>query len=158
MPEYAWPISLVIAWIIFFLLVDWSRLKYTIWGGAIASILQILVDTAAMKMDLYHVKNITHILGSSVYFTFGVVFTVGVLFTQSMPVSRWMQALNILVVVALFSIEEHLYVKIGVLEYTHWNHQASIFINLLVFTGFTWLVDTLKLNRVGRIEKGGSII
>lgn len=158
MPEYAWPISAVIAWIIFFLLVDWSRLKYTIWGGVVASILQILVDTAAMKMDLYHVKTLIYILGSSVYFTFGVVFTVGVLFAQSMPVSRWMQGLNMLIVVALFSIEEYLYVKIGVLEYTHWNHPASIFINLLVFTGFTWLVDAVKLNRVGRVEKGSSIL
>lgn len=147
LPEYAWPITAAIAWIIFFLLVDWSRLKYSVWGGVIASILQILVDTAAMKLDLYHVKNLVHILGSSVFFTFGVVFTVGVLFAQSLPVSRWMQTVNILIVVALFSIEELLYLKIGVLEYTHWSHSASIFINLLVFTSFTWLVNTLQLNR-----------
>jgi len=153
LPEFAWLISAIIAWVIFFLLVDWTRLKYTIWGGIIASTMQVLVDTAAMKMNLYHVESMVHILGSSVFFTFGVVFAIGVIFTQTMPVSRWLQALNILVMVALFSIEEHLYVKIGILEYVHWNHPASIFINLLVFTSFTWLVDKIGLNSA-QVKRG----
>ncbi|OPY58937.1 MAG: hypothetical protein A4E55_00543 [Pelotomaculum sp. PtaU1.Bin035] len=155
LPEYAWPISAVIAWIIFFLLVDWSRLRYTIWGGVFASALQILVDDAAMKMNLYQVKTLISVLGSSVFFTFGVVFAIGVLFAQSLPVSRWLQVFNILVVVALFSVEEYLYVKIGVLKYLNWNHPASIFIDLLVFTSFTWLVEALGLNQAGCVGRGG---
>jgi len=153
LPEFTWLVGAVIAWIIFFLLVDWKRLKYTIWGGVIASTMQILVDTAAMKMNLYHVESKINILGSSVFFTFGVVFAVGVLFAQTLPAWRLLQALNILVMVTLFSMEEYLFIKIGVLKYINWNHPASIFINLLVFTSLTWLVDTLGLNN-GQVKKG----
>lgn len=148
MPQYAWLVSAVIAYVILFLLVDWKRLKYTIWGGIIASIIQIAVDTTAMKMNLYRVESIYNIWGSSVFFTFGVVFAIGLLFTQTLPSGRLWQGLNILVLVALFSMEEYLYIKMGVLEYINWNHPSSIFINLLVFTSLTWLVDTLRLNRM----------
>jgi hypothetical protein len=46
--NYAWIASAVIAWIIFFLLVDWSRIKYTVWGGFITVALQLLVDTGRL--------------------------------------------------------------------------------------------------------------
>ncbi|OPX90460.1 MAG: hypothetical protein A4E53_01012 [Pelotomaculum sp. PtaB.Bin104] len=155
MIKYAWLISAVIALVVFFLLVDWSRIKYTLWGGVFASMLQILVDTGAMRLNLYRVETIISILGSSVFFTFGVVFTIGVLFAQTLPESHWLQALNILLIVALFSAEEYLYLQIGVLEYINWSHSASIFINLLVFTSFSWLVTVLGLNRAGRGTRGG---
>ncbi|MDD3652804.1 MAG: hypothetical protein PHO01_01270 [Desulfotomaculaceae bacterium] len=117
--------------------------------------LQILVDTGAMKLNLYRVETLIPFLGSSISFTFGVVFTIGILFAQTLPGSRLLQALNIIVIVALFSAEEYLYIKIGVLEYLNWNHLASIFINLLVFTSFSWLVTVLDLNCARRGARGG---
>lgn len=147
---FAWMISAVIAWVIFLLLVDWSRLKYTVWGGVMTSMVQLLVDTGAIKLNLYRVESIFYILTSSFFFTFGVVFTIGILFAQTLPASRRLQALNILVLTALFGLQEILFVKVGVLEYLNWNHAASIFIDILVLTSYTWLVDSLGLNRAGR--------
>ncbi|MDD4170524.1 MAG: hypothetical protein PHD36_09805, partial [Desulfotomaculaceae bacterium] len=114
-----------------------------------------LVDTGAMKLNLYRVETLIPFLGSSISFTFGVVFIIGVLFAQTLPESRLLQALNIIAIVALFSTEEYLYIRVGVLEYLNWSHPASIFINLLVFTSFTWLVTVLGLNRAGRGAGGG---
>lgn len=155
LPKFAWLISAVIAWIIFFLLVDWFRLKYTIWGGVITLVFQLLVDTGAIKLNLYRVESIFYVITSSFFFTFGVVFTVGILFAQTLPVSRRLQALNILVITTLFSLQELLFVKVGVLEYLNWNHAASVFMDLLVLISYTWLVDSLGLNRAGRKGMGG---
>lgn len=153
--KYAWLITAVIAWIIFFLLVDWSRLKYTIWGGVMTSMVQLLVDTGAMKLNLYHVESFINIMGSAAFFTFGVIFSVGILFAQTLPASRWLQALNILVITTAFSLQEILFVKVGALEYLTWKQPASTFIDLLVLTSYTWLVDSLGLNRAGRKGTGG---
>lgn len=155
MIDYPWLISAIIAWVIFLLLVDWSRLKYTVWGGVIALILQFLVDTGAIKLHLYRIDSVLSILGSPVFFTFGVVFAIGILFAQTLPESRLLQALNILLLVALFFAEEYLYVQVGVLEYLNWSHPASIFTDLLVFTSLSWLVNALGLNRAGRSARGG---
>ncbi|MDD2554580.1 MAG: hypothetical protein PHP51_08410 [Desulfotomaculaceae bacterium] len=149
MPEYTWLISAVVAWIIFFLLVDWSRLKYTLWGGLFVVALQLLVDSGAMDLNLYHVNILVKFLNSSVFFTFGVVFVVGVLFAQTLPSSRWLQALDILVTTALFCWLESLFVKVGVLEYINWNQAASTAINFLAITSYAWLVDSLGLNQAG---------
>lgn len=137
------------------LLVDWSRLKYTVWGGLITAVLQILVDTCGTRLNLYHVESYFKIWGSSPFFTFGVVFTIGVIYAQTLPASRWLQALDILVVVALFVLQEHLFVMNGVLQHLNWSCAASIFIDLLVLTSYTWLVDSLGLNRAGRRGMGG---
>jgi hypothetical protein len=153
LPEYAWLISAVVAWIIFFLLVDWSRLKYTFWGGLSVVALQLLVDSGAINMRLYRVIYLVKFLNSSVFFTFGVVFVVGVLFAQTLPSSRWLQALDILVTTALFCWLESLFVKVGVLEYLNWNQAASTVINFLAMISYAWLVDSLGLNRAGRRGK-----
>jgi hypothetical protein len=153
LPEYAWLISAVVAWIIFFLLVDWSRLKYTFWGGLSVVALQLLVDSGAINMRLYRVIYLVKFLNSSVFFTFGVVFVVGVLFAQTLPSSRWLQALDILITTALFCWLESLFVKVGVLEYLNWNQAASTVINFLAMISYAWLVDSLGLNRAGRRGK-----
>lgn len=152
--NYAWIASAVISWIIFFLLVDWSRIKYTVWGGFITVALQLLVDTGAISLNLYRVESIYNILTSSAFFTFGIVFTIGVIYAQTMPESRWMQALNIIVATILFSLQEVLFIKVQALEYTNWSHTASIFVNILVFISYTWIVDSLGINRAGK-KRGG---
>lgn len=153
--KHAWLITMIIAWIVFFLLVDWPRLKYTVWGGVMTAVVQLLVDAGATSLNLYHIQSSLTIIGSSPYFTFGVVFTVGTLFAQNLPASRWLQLLNIVVITAAFSLQEFLLVKVGALEYLHWNHPASTFIDLLVLTSYTWMVDSLGLNRAGRMRTGG---
>ncbi|MFX4261725.1 hypothetical protein ACOBQJ_05950 [Pelotomaculum propionicicum] len=152
--NYAWLASAIVSWIIFFLLLDWSRIKYTVWGGFITVALQLLVDTGAMNLNLYRVESFYYILTSSTFFTFGVVFTIGVLYAQTLPENRWMQALNIIVATTLFSLQELLFIKVQVLEYISWSHAASIFVNILVFISYTWIVDSLGLNRAGK-ERGG---
>lgn len=155
MPEYTWLISAAVAWIIFFLLVDWSRLKYTLWGGLSVAALQLLVDSGAMNLNLYLVNAQVKLLDSSVFFTLGVVFVVGVLFAQTLPSSSWLQALDILITTSLFCWLEFLYLKVGVLEYLNWNQAASTVINFLAIISYTWLVDSLGLNRAGRGRMGG---
>ncbi len=153
MSEYAWLISAAVAWIIFFLLVDWSRLKYTLWGGLSVVALQLLVDSGAMNLNLYRVDAEVKFLDSSVFFTFGVVFVIGVLFAQTLPSSRWLQALDILVTTTLYCLLEFLFIKMGVLEYLNWNQAASTAINFLAIISYAWLVDSLGLNRAGRRGK-----
>lgn len=155
MPQYAWLISAAVAWLIFFLLVDWSRLKYTVWGGLFAATLQIVVDYGAMSLNLYRVDTFVKFLNSSVFFSFGVVFVVGVLIAQTLPASRWLQTCNILVTTILYGLLESLFVKVGALEYLNWNQPASTLINILALTSLTWLVGALGLNRAGRRRTGG---
>lgn len=152
--NYAWIISAIVSWIIFFLLVDWSRIKYTVWGGLITSALQLLVDTGAMNLNLYRVESLYMILTSSAFFTFGVVFTIGILYAQTLPENRWMQALSIAVATTLFSLQEVLFIKVQVLEYINWSHLASVFVNILVFISYTWIIDSLGINRAGK-KRGG---
>jgi len=152
--NYTWLISAIVSWIIFFLLVDWSRIKYTVWGGFITSALQLLVDTGAINLNLYRVDSVYYILTSSAFFTFGVVFTIGVLYAQTLPENRWMQALSILVATTLFSLQEVLFIRVQVLEYINWFTPASIFVNILVFISYTWIIDSLGINRAGK-KRGG---
>ncbi|HPU35246.1 MAG TPA: hypothetical protein PL078_05625 [Bacillota bacterium] len=147
MYKYAWLISAIVGWIVFFLLVDRFRLKHTVWCGFIICAVQLLVDAGAMQLNLYRVHSFFHIFGSSVFFTFGLVFTMGILFAQYLPKSPLLQGINIMVITALFSIEELLFMKTGALEYINWNPQFSIFIDILVLTSYTWLVSSLGLNR-----------
>lgn len=152
--NYSWIISAIVSWIIFFLLVDWSRIKYTVWGGFITSALQLLVDTGAMNLNLYRVESFYMILTSSAFFTFGVVFTIGILYAQTLPENRWKQALSIAVATTLFSLQEVLFIKVQVLEYINWSHLASVFVNILVFISYTWIIDSLGINRAGK-KRGG---
>ena len=155
MPEYAWMVSAAIGWIIFLLVVDWSRLKYTVWGGLIVVGVQLLVDAAGYQLNLYEIKALFIYWGSSIFFTLGVVLSVGILFTQTLPDSRLLQGINIVVISLLFYLQEELFLQIGALQYENWNHSFSFGVSLLVFTAFTWLVDALGLNRRGRKEGGG---
>lgn len=148
--KLAWLISAVIVFVIFLLLADWYRLKYTVWGGLMTAGLQLLVDSWAIKLNLYSIETTWHLFGSPVFFTFGVVLTLGILYAQTLPQLRWLQALHIVIITTLFSFEELLYVKVGVLKYLNWNQGASTFVNLLVFTSYTWIIDSLGLNRAGR--------
>lgn len=102
MYKYAWLISMIVAWIVFFLLADRSRLKYTIWGGFIVCALQLLVDTGAKQLNLYRIHDFFYIFGSSFFFTVGLVFTIGVLVAQYLPGTSLLQGINILVISALF--------------------------------------------------------
>ena len=71
----------------------------------------------------------------------------GILIAQFLPNTPLLQGINILVITALFSVEELLFLKTGALEYINWNHQSSVFIDILVLTSYTWLVKSLGLNR-----------
>ncbi|OPX90099.1 MAG: hypothetical protein A4E53_01314 [Pelotomaculum sp. PtaB.Bin104] len=151
MEQFAWLITAVIAWVIFFMLIDWSRLKYTIWGGFIVSGIQLLTDIIGHNLNLYHTEEnaLIVILKSPIFFTFGIVFVIGVLIAQNLPNSRLLQFINILVLTSLFALEELLFTKIGVLRYEQnyiWVY--SVLHSILVFSAITWIVEALSLNRL----------
>ncbi|OPZ74077.1 MAG: hypothetical protein BWY80_00724 [Firmicutes bacterium ADurb.Bin456] len=98
MYKYAWLISMTVAWTLFFLLADKSRLKYTLWGGFAVCVFQLLVDTGAAHLNLYRIHDFFYIFGSSVFFTVGLVFVMGVLIAQYLPRTPLLQGINILVI------------------------------------------------------------
>jgi len=42
---------------------------------------------------------------------------------------------------------------VGALEYLNWNPVSSIVIDIFVFTGYTWLVDSFGLNRKAAFKR-----
>lgn len=140
-----WVIAFVISWLLFFYFFDRRRIWPALAGGLTAVVLQLVVDGISLHLHLYRVHHpVLTLLGSSVFFTFGPTFTVGALFGQCLPVNRWWQGINILVFAGLFLMEEHMLMLAGNLEYSHWSHPASFYVNVLVFTFITWVMDSLR--------------
>lgn len=76
-----WIITFIVSWIIFFLLVDWRYIKYTVWGGLLALSFQLVVDEIAIGLNLYDFSNVViRIFDSSLFFTLGAPFCIGVLY------------------------------------------------------------------------------
>ncbi|OAT81278.1 hypothetical protein [Desulfotomaculum copahuensis] len=140
-----WVIAFAIGWLLFFAFLDRRRIWAALAGGLVAVALQLVVDGISLHLDLYRVHHpVLTLLGSSVFFTFGPTITVGALFGQCLPVNRWWQGINILVFAGLFLMEEHMLMLTGSLGYTRWCHGASFYVNVLVFTFITWVVDSLR--------------
>ncbi|MTI79264.1 MAG: hypothetical protein FH758_00060 [Firmicutes bacterium] len=141
MPE--WIAVFISSWLMFFILVDKSRLKYTILGGITAMILQLIVDTGASGIGLYSVKSGYKLGGGSALFTFGAVLTMGILFVQYIPKNRWLKVAHIIVTATLFLGMEYLLVQRNLIIYTHWGMGPSWFTNILVFITITWVAQTI---------------
>lgn len=136
-----WIITFVLGWLILFLLADKTKLRYTLWGGVAAVIMQLSVDTTASNLGLYTTASKYHLGGGSALFTFGVVFTMGTLFVQFVPVNRFLKIIHILVIATLFLGLEYLLEYRSVLQYHHWHMGASWGINIFVFITLTWIAD-----------------
>ncbi len=134
-----WIILFAVNWILLILLVRPKELQVTIWGGLVAIVLQLAVDTQAVNQGYYTINNsIISILGSSLFFIAGPVFVIGVLLAQYHPKSRLFTVLNVLVLTALYSWQEALLLAAGALEYASWNYASSIMVNLCALIVLSW--------------------
>jgi len=138
-----WVISFLICWILFFILIDYEKLKINILGGLSALILATIVDWGGQELELYKFCDvIIPWAGCSAFYKFGPILVMGTLFSQSIPKNGWMQALNILVFSLLYIFLEALTVSTGVAEYLHWHILASLLINILTFSSLTYFTKS----------------
>ncbi len=142
-----WLTTFTASWLIFLLLVDKKQLKYILWGGVCAMILQLIIDTGAAKMNLYHVSAGVKLGGGSAFFTLGAVLTMGTLFVQYIPQNRWLKVAHIIATATLFLAFEQLLVSRNIISHTYWGMAASWFTNVLVFVTLTWVADNFNLHK-----------
>ncbi len=135
-----WIILFVVSWILLILLVDLKELKKNIWCGLTAVSMQLMVDTNAMTHKLYSVENpVVHISGSSLLFVLGPVFVIGVLLSQFQPMKRWKAVLYVVVLTALYSIQELFLTIRKVLIYHNWHFVDSLVVNLSAIIVISWV-------------------
>jgi len=143
-----WAIVFIYSWIIFFIFVDKDRLNKTIYGGIIAVALGSLVDWAGHKMGLYLFDTQPWLLVSILY-AGGPLLTAGVLFFQYISPNRKLQAANILAFTLSYLAVETLLVSSGGASYLHWNYLASLGVDLIVFTAFSYIGEYIVLEKRG---------
>ncbi len=149
-----WVIIFIYSWIIFFLLVDWKRLKTTVYGGLITTVLGLAVDLAGHKLDLYQFHdNIVGWMGNSLFYAAGLLFTMGVLFFQYLSTDRRLQMANVAVFSLAYLAVEVLIVKAGGASYVHWHYLASFTVDLLVFTALSYIGEIIVFGK-SRLKKG----
>lgn len=139
-----WSILFIVSWILFFLLVDWKRLKRNAWCGIAAVALQLLVDTQAMTHGLYGIhRYIFPIWRTPGLFALGPVFTIATLLAQYHPKSRRMRIVNVLVLTVLYSLQELLLVIRENVVYTNWHYFDSVQVNMSVMIMLDWFTMTI---------------
>jgi len=138
-----WVITFIFSWILFFLLVDYKKLKVNIISGILALTLASFVDWGGINLELYAFYDvIIPWAGCSAFYKFGPILVMGILFSQYVPTKRWLQTLNILVMSLLFLSVELLIIQTHAAEYIHWHPLASLTVDLLTFTSLTWFTLT----------------
>lgn len=147
-----WIVLFIVSWILLLVRVDVKTLKYNFWGGIAAVLLQFAVDAQAITHKLYSIENsIYNIKGSSVFFVFGPVFVIGLLISQYCSFNRNINALNVVVLCALYSLEEWLLVTRKDLVYLNWHFLDSIVVNfvaMIVLSWFSLIVLRKKLEEI----------
>lgn len=143
-----WIIVFIYSWIIFLIFVDRSRLKKTIYGGVIAVLLGSLVDWAGHRMDLYQFDHLSWYL-VSIFYAAGPLFTAGVLFFQYISRNRLLQAANIVAFTLSYLAVEILLVSSEGARYLHWHYLASLGIDLITFTAFSYIGECIVLDKTG---------
>lgn len=132
------------------MLVKWKELRINVWGGVLALILQLAVDSNAMNHALYKVHNgVVEVLGSSLFFVLGPVFVIGTLIAQSHPYSKKMTIINMLVVSIMYTVQEVMLLSRKVLEYTNWNLLDSVVVNISAMIIISWF-SIVVLGRMRR--------
>jgi hypothetical protein len=145
-----WIILFIVSWVIFILLVKWKELGINVWGGVLAAILQLAVDTNAMNHTLYKVHNgVVDVLGSSLFFVLGPVFVVGTLLAQNHPYSKKKTIVNVLVTSLLYTVQEIALLSRKVLEYVNWNLLDSAVVNTSAMIMLSWF-SIVVLDRMRR--------
>ncbi|MFZ5648871.1 MAG: hypothetical protein ACOY30_14770 [Bacillota bacterium] len=145
-----WVIVFVYSWIIFFIFADWSRLRSTVYGGIIASALGSVVDWAGHRLDLYQFNDSgMSIYVTSFFYVAGPLFTMGTLYFQCLSRNRLIQAANIIVFSLVYLSVETLIVLSGGATYIHWHYLASLMVDIIFFTAFSYLGEVMVYGKTG---------
>ncbi|WDV45288.1 hypothetical protein PV797_17425 [Clostridiaceae bacterium M8S5] len=140
-------------WIVFFILIDYKKLKINMLAGFLAIIMVILVDYPNIVLkNLYYLHNpVIKVLGSSFFFLFGPVFVISTLVAQNHPRNKNLIILHVFVIATLYSFCEYVLLKKGSLVYVDWSFYDSLKINysaVIIISWFNMLVlDPLKNER-----------
>ena len=137
-----WVLLFLYSWILFFLFVDRSRLNRTVYGGLIAALLGTAVDAAGHYLHLYRfffigghsyewIVTLLHALGP--------MFTMGTLFFQCLSPDPRLQAGNVLAFSLSYLAMETLIIGSGGAVYMNWHYLASLTVDILVFTAFSYV-------------------
>ncbi|MFZ5987689.1 MAG: hypothetical protein ACOYWZ_11270 [Bacillota bacterium] len=138
-----WVISFIVSWIVFFFLVDFSKIKVNVIGGTLALSLATFVDWGGQELGLYRFHDlIIPWFGCSAFYKFGPILTMGTIFTQYVPNRKWFQLINVIVSSLLFLFLELITINTHVAEYVHWHFIASLLVDLLTFSSLTWITVT----------------
>jgi hypothetical protein len=134
-----WLILFIISWLLFFILVDFKKLRIHVWSGLLAAFIQLVFDAKALSTELYRIPGSTlKLWGSPIYFTFGLVFVVGVLFSQYHPQKNQLIIAHVFVITILYTLTEILLVQRGAVIYLSWNILNSLLINSGVILILSW--------------------
>jgi len=107
-----------------------------------------LVDWAGHSMDLYRFDHMSWYLVSILYAA-GPLFTAGVLFFQYISPNRLLQAANIIAFSLTYLAVETLLVNSGGASYQHWHYLASLGVDLVTFTAFSYIGEYIVLGKTG---------
>ncbi len=144
-----WIILFVVSWALFIVLVDLKKLKYNIWSGLFAALMQQTIDSQKMSHGFYSLENlILSINGSSIFFTLGPVLVVGTLFAQYYPDRSWARITAVVILAGLFSMQEHFLVLRKDVIYLNWYFYDSITYNILSMITLSWF-SIVILNKRG---------
>lgn len=137
-----WFILFAASWILFFLFIDWRKLKYNILCGAVAIVLQMVFDTNAISHDLYVINRPgISLLGSSLFFIAGPVLVIGILIGQYHPLKKGWRMANVVVFALLYSLQELLLAKTGAVEYHQWHYVDSFIVNISSMIVISWFAS-----------------
>lgn len=127
---------------------DVSRLNKTVYGGILATVLGSAVDWAGHRLQLYQFHdNVIVWAGNSILYVAGPLFTMGTLFFQYIRLDRRLQAGNIAAFTAAYFAVELLLVSAGGASYLHWHYLASLAVDILVFTSFSYVGEIIVYER-----------
>ncbi|HYE82594.1 MAG TPA: hypothetical protein VEG39_10585 [Clostridia bacterium] len=147
-----WQILALVSWVLFLLLVDCSALKCNIWCGLVAVLLQIFVDNIGVSHGLYEIRKCSFCIAhSSFFFTMGPIIVIGTLMPQYHPKTRVLRILNVLMLTALYTLQEILLLARENVVYNNWHFADSVGVNLVSMVFLSWFI-MIVMNRGS--EKG----
>ncbi len=148
-----WIILFAVSWILFFTLVDWSKLGKNVWSGLLAVTCQLYVDTSSIRHKFYRIEDaVLSVWGSSAFFVLGPVLVVGILIAQYHPKKKWMTVFYILGLSGLYSLQEYFLVIRQAVVYLDWHFHESLAVNTAVMVLLSWF-SVVILNRGDGIRK-----
>lgn len=135
-----WMILFAASWILFILLKGWQKLQWNVWCGIASVAIQIIIDTTAIQKGMYIVdKPAIMLWSSSAFFCFGPVFVISILLSRYQTARPKLVVINVVILTALYSLQEYLLLGRNALVYYNWSLYESVFVNFLVIITLSWI-------------------